>query len=80
MAVSQAAVQARSLRARLLGTHNDILRDELQTFGAKVTGTKPDLVERLAYLIEREEDNLSQDPSKGTRYLPIFCCVLKSTL
>ena len=75
MAVSRAAQEARSLRARLLGTNNDILKDELRTFGAKVTGTKPDLVERLAYLIEREEDNLSQDPSKGTKYLPTFCRV-----
>ena len=75
MAVSRAEQEARTLRARLLSTNNDILKDELRTFGAKVTGTKPDLVERLAYLIEREEDNLSQDPSKGIEYLPIFCRV-----
>ena len=55
-----------ALRDRLSDLSNVQLKDELKKFNSKQSGVKGQLVERLAFLIEREQS--TRDPSLGKKY------------
>ena len=61
---------ALSLRERLKLFTVEELKDELKTFKAICTGLKEDLVNRLAYYIER--DSTTRDPSQGNIFHTSF--------
>ena len=55
-----------TLRDRLSDLSVIDLKDELKKFNSKQSGVKGQLVERLAFLIEREQS--TRDPSLGKKY------------
>ena len=61
---------ALSLRGRLKLFTNEELKAELKSFGAICSGVKDELVNRLAYYIER--NNATRDPSEGNNFLIQF--------
>ena len=61
-----------SLRDRLNLLNVDELKVELRNFGVTVSGVKNDLVERLAYLIEREKDECIRNPSDGKKSINLM--------
>ena len=57
-----------TLRDRLNLLTVDLLKIEIKKFKAKLGGVKEDLVERLAFLIEREQDASIRDPAQGNTF------------
>ena len=69
-------MMALSLRDRLKLLTVVDLKKELKDFGAIQTGVKDVLVDRLAYLIEREQAGITQDRSAGKKILGFLDCVI----
>ena len=71
-------MMALSLRDRLKLLTVVDLKKELKDFGAIQTGVKDILVDRLAYLIEREQAGITQDPSAGEKIIGFLNCVIQT--